>query len=68
MAPAEPRQPEQFNLGAAEHPEDFVVSELAAENPGAMSPFGEDVEFPLPLEQIRYSHPTLEDRPNLAGA
>jgi hypothetical protein len=68
MAVAEPRQPEQFSPGPAEHPEDFVVSELAAEYPGAMSPFGEDVEFPLPLERIRYTHPTIDDRPNLAGA
>ena len=65
---AEPRKPEQFDLGAAEHRDDFVVSELASENPGAQSPFGEDVEFPLPLNRIRYTHPTLEDRPNLAGA
>ena len=41
------------------------VTELAAERPGPLSPFGEDVEFPLPLNLLRYAHPT--DRPNRAG-
>jgi len=38
-----------------EHP----VSELAAEWQGALSPFG-DVEFPLPVEQLGYTHPVTE--------
>ncbi len=62
------RQPEGRPSGRADAPENFTVSELAAENPGAQSPFGEDVEFPLPLDKIAYTHPTLDDRPNLAGA
>ena len=34
------------------------VSEFAAERPGPLSPFGEDVEFPLPPEQVAYVHPS----------
>jgi hypothetical protein len=48
--------------------EEFHVSELAAENAGAMSPFGDDIEFPLPVETLGYTHPGPADRPNLAGA
>lgn len=44
----------------------FHVSELAADNPGAHSPFG-DVQFPLPLERLNYQHPTRAERPRLAG-
>ncbi len=32
-----------------------------------MSPFGPDAEFPLPIEKLRYKHPSRADRPNLAG-
>lgn len=42
-----------------------AVSELAAPAPGASSPFGEEVEFPLAVEAIPYSHPTAAERPNL---
>jgi hypothetical protein len=38
--------------GDGDHP----VSELAADRTGALSPFG-DVEFPLPAEQLPYTHP-----------
>ena len=41
------------------------VTELASELAGALSPFGEDHEFPLPVEQLRYAHPT--DLPNMSG-
>jgi hypothetical protein len=41
------------------------VTELASENAGPLSPFGEDHDFPLPPERLRYAHPT--DRPNRAG-
>ncbi|HET9516977.1 MAG TPA: hypothetical protein VFO77_04545 [Actinoplanes sp.] len=34
------------------------ISELAFDRPAAPSPFGEDVEFPLPVEQLRYTHTT----------
>ena len=43
------------------------VSEFAAERPGPLSPYGEDVEFPLPPEKVAYVHPAAEDRPTLAG-
>jgi hypothetical protein len=43
------------------------VSEFAAERPGPLSPFGEDVEFPLPPEKVEYEHPTAEDKPAMAS-
>ena len=43
------------------------VSEFAAEVQGGLSPFGEDVEFPLPTDRIGYRHPSAEDRPHLLG-
>jgi hypothetical protein len=43
------------------------VTEFAAEVQGGLSPFGEDVEFPLPADQVAYVHPGPEDRPNLLG-
>lgn len=48
------------------HLTDFHVNELAADKAGAMSPFGPDLVFPLALDQIRYIHPSPEDRPHLA--
>ena len=43
------------------------VSEFAAEVQGGLSPFGEDVEFPLPPDKVAYRHPSPEDRPHRAG-
>jgi succinate dehydrogenase / fumarate reductase iron-sulfur subunit len=43
------------------------VSEFAAEVQGGLSPFGEDVQFPLPTDQLRYRHPSEDDRPRLVG-
>ena len=40
------------------------VSEFAAERAGPLSPFGEDVEFPLPPDKVAYKHPTEADRPS----
>lgn len=60
-----PRLPEQFRSGVDDHA-DFSVSELAAENAGAHSPFG-DLQFPLPPESLFYLHPGPADRPRLAG-
>lgn len=40
------------------------LTELLAENQGALSPFGEDTVFPLPVSSINYVHPT--DKPNRA--
>ncbi|GAB3299159.1 hypothetical protein GCM10027451_00300 [Geodermatophilus aquaeductus] len=41
------------------------VTELISEMAGGLSPFGEDHSFPLPVDRIRYAHPT--DKPNRAG-
>lgn len=41
-----------------------AVSEFAAETPGALSPFGEDQQLPLPTDSLRYNHPGPEDQPN----
>jgi hypothetical protein len=38
------------------------LTELTSQSAGPLSPFGEDHSFPLPVDQIRYAHPT--DRPN----
>ena len=42
-----------------------TVSELAAPAPGASSPFGDDMELPLPVEELGYHHPTRAERPHL---
>lgn len=47
----------------AEFPE-LAVSEFTAEHTGAQSPFGDDLVFPLPVDALRYSHPTPADVPN----
>jgi hypothetical protein len=41
------------------------LTEFTAEPAGPLSPFGEDHSFPLPVDRIRYEHPT--DKPNRAG-
>ena len=41
------------------------LTELSASVAGPLSPFGQDVAFPMPLERLRYVHPT--DKPNRAG-
>jgi hypothetical protein len=64
MAASTPRRPEEFRSDPL--PIDFVVSELVSDAAGAHSPFG-DVEFPLPVEKLPYTHPSRADRPNLAG-
>lgn len=65
MASTAPRLPERFRA-AERHVDDFHVNELAADMAGSMSPFGPELEFPLPLDQIRYTHPSPANRPNLA--
>jgi hypothetical protein len=41
------------------------VSELVSDAAGAHSPFG-DTEFPQPVDQLSYKHPTRAERPHLA--
>jgi hypothetical protein len=65
MSSTTTRAPEQFRT-RGHNDNDFHVNELAADRAGALSPYGSDVEFPLPLNKIRYTHPAPEDRPNLA--
>jgi hypothetical protein len=66
MASTAPRQPEQFRATVVSHVGDFHVDELAADMAGPMSPYGPELEFPLPLEQLGYTHPGPESRPHLA--
>lgn len=65
MASTAPRLPDRPGTQVL-HVGDFHVNELAADKAGSLSPFGADVEFPLPLDQIRYQHPTRANRPHLA--
>ena len=67
MPGATPRVPERYMPYQSLTEDDFVVSELAADVAGAHSPFGPDIEFPLPLERVDYQHPSRADRPRLAG-
>jgi hypothetical protein len=41
------------------------LTELSASVAGPLSPFGQDHAFPIPVEHLRYAHPT--DKPNRAG-
>lgn len=36
--------------------DEHAISELAADRTGALSPFG-DVRFPLPSDELPYTHP-----------
>ena len=38
----------------------LAVSEFAADRPGAASPFGDDITFPVPTDRLSYEHPTAE--------
>lgn len=66
MAGTSPRLPEQY-YHAEVVLEDFHVNELAADQAGSLSPFGADLEFPLPVDTLRYTHPGPESLPRLAG-
>jgi hypothetical protein len=65
MADSEQNLPELYT-GVIE-PEEFHVSELLSENSGSMSPFGDDLEFPIPVDKLSYIHPGPAERPHLAG-
>lgn len=54
-------------IPAGVHVGDFHVNELASDKAGSLSPFGPDIEFPLPVSQLPYKHPRPEDRPHLAN-
>ncbi|MDT4938912.1 MAG: hypothetical protein QOG80_2583 [Pseudonocardiales bacterium] len=59
-----PRLPERTR--AIVDVRDFQISEFAADHAGALSPYGPEVEPPLPVERLRYRHPGPEARPHLA--
>jgi hypothetical protein len=65
--PSTPRLPERSRTESALQVGDFHVNELAADQAGPLSPYGPELEFPLPLERLRYTHPDPKARPNLAG-
>lgn len=67
MPGATPRLPELYQPIPGGSAADFHVSEFAADHAGAMSPFGPDVEFPLPLDRLNYRHPTRDELPHRAG-
>ena len=46
----------------AQNPNGYVVP---AGPLALLHPFG-DTEFPMPIDQLFYQHPTPDDRPNLA--
>ncbi|MGB3769777.1 MAG: hypothetical protein WBF79_06225 [Rhodococcus sp. (in: high G+C Gram-positive bacteria)] len=37
--------------------DDHPVTELASARAGSLSPFGEETEFPLPVDSLPYAHP-----------
>ncbi len=39
------------------------VTEFAFNRAGAASPFGDDINFPLPTEQLTYTHPSENASP-----
>jgi succinate dehydrogenase / fumarate reductase iron-sulfur subunit len=56
---AEPRDAQQPPKSRAKivKPGRLPVSEAASDRPGASSPFGDDITFPLPPDQLAYEHP-----------
>lgn len=66
MAGVSPRLPEQY-YHREDELIDFRVNELAADQAGGLSPFGSDLVFPLPVDQLTYEHPGPAARPHLAG-
>jgi hypothetical protein len=55
--PTQPDQPEPRRTRARTvKPGRLPVSEFAFDRAGAASPFGDDVVFPLPVEQLDYEH------------
>lgn len=53
--PAQPEQPERRRVRSRlVKPGRLPVSEFAFDRAGAASPFGDDVVFPLPVEQLDY--------------
>lgn len=66
MATTAPRAPELYGVQTVSDIGDFHVDELATDMAGSQSPYGPELEFPLPVNQLRYEHPGPKARPNLA--
>lgn len=66
MASTDPQLPEQRPQTTPVVVAQFHVNELAADLAGSLSPFGPEMEFPLPVDKLRYTHPGPQDRPHLA--
>lgn len=45
---------------------EHAVTEFLGPHAGSQSPFGDEQVFPLPVERLRYNHPTSAERPHLA--
>jgi len=65
-APQSRPAPAQAVTWDEEYPE-HPVNELLSNKPGSQSPFGDDITFPLPVEDLYYAHPGPENRPHLPG-
>jgi hypothetical protein len=63
--PSTPRLPERTRARIVPS-DDFQVSEVASDVAGSLSPFGPDIDLPLPLDRLRYRHPGPDARPHLA--
>ncbi len=51
------RKPQESQRSRPPKPGRLPVTEATSDRPGAGSPFGDDVVFPLPVQQLSYEHP-----------
>ena len=50
-------KPERKSRAKIVKPGRMPVSEFAFDRAGAGSPFGDDIEFPVPVDRLTYEHP-----------
>lgn len=55
--PEQPRTTKPRSRAKVVKPGRLPVSEFAFDRAGAGSPFGDDLVFPMPTEQLTYRHP-----------
>lgn len=55
-ASQQPQRP-QKSRAKAPKPGRLPISEATSDRAGAGSPFGDDITFPLPVEQLTYEYP-----------
>jgi succinate dehydrogenase / fumarate reductase iron-sulfur subunit len=53
----DPRRPRRSRTQTVK-PGRLAVTEATSDRAGAGSPFGDDITFPLPPEQLSYEHPS----------